>query len=214
MRTPMSPEALHHCLSRFLAHVDSTQIALTGGVAIGIHARASQTDRERIRAAEDIDFVAESIDAVSPSVTRDFLVSHFHRPQPSQPKFLVQLADPLTHLRVDVFPDSLGALGRASTVGVAGFSLRIVDAETLLAHKLRLLAGASAASPVEEKHYADVQRLGAMSGRDVPILPASHLVRTAYSHDLEEVCLQCQASRCADFPLAPKRAIFGVLGYV
>ena len=207
-------QELHDCLSRFLPHVDSTQIALTGGVAIGIHAGAANDHRARSRAAEDIDFVAESIDAVRPSVTSDFLVSHFHVPQPGYPKFLIQLVDPLSRLRVDVFPDSLGALSRASTVTIGGVSLRMLDAETLLAHKLQLVAGASALSPVEEKHDADVQRLGAICGRDVPTLPASHLVRAAYSRDLEEVCLRCEVSRRDAFPLAAKRAIFDVLGYI
>jgi hypothetical protein len=207
-------QELHDCFSRLQPHVDSTQIALTGGVAIDIHARASNAHRARSRVAEDIDFVAESIDAVRPSVTNDFLVSHFHLPQPGYPKFLVQLVDPLTRLRVDVFPDSLRALRRAPAVSIGSYSLRVLDAETLLAHKLRLVSGSSAVNPVEEKHYADVQWLGAICGRVVPSLPASHLVRPAYSHDLEELCLRCQVSRRDGFPLAAKRAIFDVLGYV
>jgi len=210
----MDSEALLHCVRRLWPHVDATQIALTGGVAVGMHVRGSSDDRARSTAADDVDFVAASIEAVRPSVTSDFLVSHFHRPQPGYPKFLVQLVDPLTRLRVDVFPDSLGALARAVAVSIADLSIRMVDAETLLAHKLELLSAASPTSPVDEKHYADARRLGAICGRDVPEPSAASLVRTDYSRDLEAICHRCEASRCAAFPLAPKRAILDILGYV
>jgi hypothetical protein len=35
-----------------------------------------------------------------------------------------------------------------------------------------------------------------------------------YSRDLDAACLRCDVSRHADYPLAPKRTIFELLGYV
>ena len=210
----MNAEVLHDCLRRLMPHVDDTRIALTGGVAIGIHLDGVHGDRARAVAAEDVDFVAESVDAVRQTATNDFLVSHFHLPQPGYPKFMIQLVDPATRLRLDFFPDTLRALIRAPVVDVAGVPLRLLGADDILAHKLKLLSGASAASPVEEKHYADAQRLGVIRGRDVPTVAASRLAGTAYSRDLDATCSRCQVSRHAGFALAPKRAIFDVLGYV
>ena len=119
-----------------------------------------------------------------------------------------------THLRLDFFPDSLRALNRAHVTDVAGVPLPVLNAQDIVDHKLALLAGASAASPIEAKHYRDARRLGAVCGREVPSMPLSHLSSTVYSQDIDAPCLRCDVSRCAGFPLAPKRAIFDILGYV
>ena len=165
-------------------------------------------------AADDIDFVATDVAAVRQTVTNDFLVSHFHLPQPGYPKFLIQLVDPTSRLRLDFFPDALRALGRAAVIDVAGFPLLVLNAHDILDHKLALLSTASVTSPVEEKHYADAKSLGIVCGRDVPPVSVSQLIATAYSQAIDEQCLRCEASRCGAFPLAPKRAIIDILGYV
>jgi hypothetical protein len=110
----MNSQLLHDCLRRLMSHVDPKRIALTGGVAIGIHLGVASVDGAR--AAEDVDFVADDVDAVRPTVTREFLVSHFHLPQSGYAKFLVQLVDPATRLRLDFFPDAGRVLSRASIV--------------------------------------------------------------------------------------------------
>ena len=156
--------------------------------------------------------MAGSVESIWPSVTNSFLVSHLHLPRVGDPTWLVQLADPDTRLRLDFFPDTLHALERAPIVDVAGVPIRMLGVHDLLEHKLRLLA--SAEMFADERHYADAVRLGAICRRDVPSRPASHLVNTAYSHDLDSPCPRCETSRRAIFPLAPKRAIFDVLGYV
>ena len=210
----MNPESLHKCLSRLLPHLDDMQIALTGGVAIRLHVDEVRSDRIPAFAAEDVDFVAGSVHAIHPTVTGDFLVSHYHLPHPGYAKFLVQLVDPASRLRLDFFPDTQRALSRAPVVDIGGVPIRMLGAEDILNHKIQLLSGAFAGSHVEEKHYADAKRLGARCGREVPTIPASQLVSTVYSQDLEEMCSRCETSRSAAFPLAPKAAIFDVLGYV
>jgi hypothetical protein len=210
----MKPETFHDCLSRLIPHVEAARIALTGGMAIGVHADRLTGAPSRRLTAEDIDFVAEDVEAVRPTVARDFLISHFHLPQPGYPKFMIQIADPVTRLRVDFFPDSLGALDRAPLVSVGSVQLRVLQVHDLLAHKLALLSKASAAIPIEQKHYTDAQRLAVICGRAVPPGASSHLTETAFSQNREEVCRRCHASRCDAFPLASKRAIFDVLGYV
>lgn len=210
----MNSETLHECLRRLIPHVDTARIALTGGVAISVHVGAVHGDRTAGVPAEDIDFVADDVAAVRQTVTNDFLVSHFHLPQPGYAKFLVQLVDPVARVRLDFFPDSLRALGRASVVVVAGVPLRVLEAHDILDHKIALLSKASADSPVEEKHYADGQRLGMICGRDVPPVTASQLASTVYSQDVDAICARCHVRRHDGFPLAPKREIFDVLGYV
>lgn len=78
-------------------------------------------------------------EAVSSSVATQFLVSHFHLPQPGYPKFLIQLVDPVSRLRVDVFPDLSGSVQRAPVRDVADLQIRVLDVRSILEHKLATL---------------------------------------------------------------------------
>ena len=84
----------------------------------------------------------------------------------------------------------------------------MVTAADLLAHKLQLFA-----KPVDEKHWRDAVALAALCGAPPPPRAAA-LAPDVYSQDLALVCDRCERSRSPDFPLAPKRAIFDLLGYV
>jgi hypothetical protein len=193
-------ERLRACLDRLWPHVDESALALTGGVALSVLHAAP-------RRLADVDFVAGRMSAVRPSVTRDFLVSHFHASGPAVKKAIVQLVDPHTRLRVDVFPDLQGALARATRHEVAGGARLLVSATDLLAHKLALFS-----RPVDEKHWRDAVVLARLCGEPAP--PAPALAADVYSTDLAYVCARCTASATPEFPIAPKRAIFDVLGYV
>lgn len=211
----MTDERIHLCLSRLLPHVDARRVALTGGIAIDRHARSIGVQRRRDGWPEpDIDFVAEAADAVAPSVTDTFVVSHFHLPQPGYPRFLIQLVDPASRLRVDVFPDALGALPRARAHEFAGVSLLVLAAGDILDHKLATLAWASGDRPVDGKHHQNALILGEICGRQVPAPPTAHLRPDTYSQDAEAACVRCEASRSGAFPLAPRRQIRDILGYV
>src|SRR6185369_8188616 len=93
-------ERLGSCFRRLLPYLDAEDTALTGSVAIDIH--LSSRCLSRHRQVGDIDFVARSYECVSALATTGFLVSHFHLPQPGYPKFLVQLVDPVSRLRIDI----------------------------------------------------------------------------------------------------------------
>ncbi len=184
---------LRRCLERLAPHVDRDALALTGGVALGVHLPACAR-------LADVDFVARDLGAVRPSVTRDLLVSHYHV-APDKP--IVQLVDGETRLRIDVFPDRAGCVERATVHD----GWLVVGAADLLAHKRTLLG-----RPVDPKHWRDVVALSAHLGEPLP--PAPPLVPDVYCTDLAYVCDRCARSRSPDFPLADKRAIFELLGYV
>jgi hypothetical protein len=196
-------DRLDRCLMRLLPHLDGDEVALTGGVALAVHLRG-----RRVADAADVDFVARRMDAVAPSVARDFLVSHYHVVQAGVPKAMVQLVDPKTRLRVDVFPDLGGVVKRAQRALVGGALLPVVTAADLLAHKLELLQ-----KPADAKHWRDAVALAALCGATPPPEPP-HLVPDVYSTDLALVCDRCERSSSPDFPLADKHAIFDLLGYV
>jgi hypothetical protein len=184
---------LRDCLERLRPHVDVEALALTGGVALGVH-------RPALARLADVDFVAARMDAVRPSVTRELLVSHYHV-APDKP--LVQLVDRATRLRIDVFFDRAGSVARATVRD----GWRVVAAADLLAHKRALLG-----KPVDPKHWRDIVALAALCGEPLP--PAPTLAPDVYCTDLAYVCARCERSRSEDFPLAPKQAIFDLIGYV
>jgi hypothetical protein len=200
-------------LTRLLPHLDCEDVALTGGVAIALRLAARGLRRQQ-QAVGDLDFVTRRFEAVRPGVTAEFLVSHFHQPQPEYPKFLIQLADPVSRLRIDIFPDLVGSIRRAAVCEIAGAQVRVLDPDSILDHKLATLAMASTLRPVDEKHYRDAVLLGNVCGREIPSVPSAHLCNEDYSHDLAARCPRCDASLDAAFLLAPKQRIFDVLGYV
>ena len=75
----MKRETVHSCLSRLIPHIDTARIALAGGLAIGLHVDRLADAPSRCLAADDIDFVAEDIEAVRPTVARDSLGRRKHR---------------------------------------------------------------------------------------------------------------------------------------
>ncbi len=200
-------QRLRDCLARLVPHLDGEEVALTGGLAVELHLAAAGQPSLRGRIA-DLDFVARSMDAVMPSVACDLLVSHYHVRQPGVPKAIVQLIEPATRLRIDIFPDLSGMMARAARASVAGTSLLVVAAADLLAYKRALLA-----KPVDAKHWHDAVALAGLLGAPPPPRPAE-LRRDVYCTDLALVCDRCTRSRAPAFPLAPKRAIFDLLGYV
>jgi hypothetical protein len=204
-------ERLSVTLARFLPHVNPSAVALTGGVAIHIHCHAAGVNGGRTRIA-DVDFVATSVDAIAPSVATSLLVSHFHLPQPGYPKFMVQVVDADTRLRLDVFPDLVGSIARAMERTIAGHCLRVLDAHSILDHKVQGMSRASATRPIDEKHPRDAMILGSLCGRRVDPLPLDSMTKDIYGMNLTP-CPRCEVSRTPGFPVAPRRRIFEILGY-
>ena len=189
------------------------EIAMAGGVAIEFRLADMGLSGWRDRVL-DLDFVARRWEAIAPSVAEEFLVCHYHQPQPGCPKFLVMVVDPVSRVRVDVFPDLVGFIGKAQPMSVCGLPWLVLDLESMLDHKLLTLANASERRPVDKKHHRDAVLLAKLLGRNVPPMPPTSLGEDVYSTDLDARCARCEASRDAAFPIAPKRRIFDLLGYV
>ena len=122
------------CLKRVRKHVDVSEVALTGGCAIDLQLGRFGFLRRSV--GEDIDFVAKSLDAVPPSFISDFLVAHYHL---SQPKFLVMLVDPISRIRVDIFPDLVGSMETAEELDIEDCRVKVLGAAVMFAHKVLIL---------------------------------------------------------------------------
>ena len=204
--------SLSTCLDRLMPHVRRSDVAVTGGVAIEVRLAAAGRAGWRTGVA-DLDLVASSVDAVQPSVCEAFLVSHYHVAQPGVPKFMVQLVDRVSSLRVDVFPDLAGSLARATMMQVETQHMKVLALEDILEHKLHTLSKASAAKPVDPKHADDAYALAKVLGRPAPVVAPDCLVKAVYGDETDVFCERCQLSLDPRFPLAPKSDIFRLLGW-
>lgn len=210
---PAEMERLAACLGRLLPHLRANDVAIAGGVAIQI--AMAERGRQGSRAAiADLDLVAGSLEAVSSNVAEDLLVSHYHVVQPGVPKFMVQLVDPVTRIRVDIFPDLVGSLARTSEVRIGGRLTRLLALEDILEHKLLAISKASPTHPIDPKHAADAYALGELLRRNIPAVAHGSLLKDVYGTDADLACRRCELSSRAGFPLAPKHDIFRLLGYV
>ena len=198
---------LARLLARLLPHLDADNVAITGGIAVELHLRAAGKPPLRDHLA-DVDLVVRRMDAVAVSVSRDLLISHDHLVQPSVRNAIVQLVDPVSRLRVDIFHDRAGMVSDARRHCVAGTELLVVSAASLLAYKLQMLT-----KPVDPKHWRDAVALSEVCGAVPPARP-TEMVADVYSTDVTLVCERCELSRSPDFPIARKSEIFEVIGYV
>jgi hypothetical protein len=205
-------DRLSTCLARLLPHLSYDDVAITGGVAIqfGMAERGRNGARQAIA---DLDLVAGTIDAVAPSVCGAFLVSHYHVTQPGVPKFIVQLVDSVSRIRVDVFPDLVDSLSRARAAKVGARWVKMLALEDILEHKLLTISKASPISPVDPKHVHDAYLLGDLLNCSVPTVADDSLVEDVYGNNEDVECRRCELSRSPLFPLAPKDQIFRLLGY-
>jgi hypothetical protein len=204
---------LSGCLGRLIPHLRLGDVAVTGGVAIQLRMAELGLEGSR-KTIDDLDLVVLSLDAVTPGIAVSFLVSHYHVVQPGVPKFMVQLVDPVSGIRVDVFPDLVGSLTRARAVTIGMHSVRMLALQDILEHKLQTISKASRADPVDPKHARDALVLGTLFGRMIPEVAEGSLIEDVYGADVDASCRRCELSSSPDFPLAPKNQIFNLLGWM
>ena len=205
-------DRLSGCFDRLMPHVRPGSVAITGGVGIqlGMAGLGRQVPRDDIA---DLDLVAASVGAITPTVAGPFLVSHYHVVRPGVPKFMIQLVDPVSRIRVDIFPDMVGSLGDARTIVIGAHSVLVLPLERIFEHKVLTLSRASQSAPIDSKHVRDAWVLGDVLGRHVVDVDPAALAPDVYGIDANRSCERCELSRDPSWPLAPKDQIFELLGW-
>lgn len=193
------------CLSRLLPHLRSDGIAVTGSVAMEIGLARAGHAPSRLAITD--------LEVVSPGVGAQFLISHYHVPQPDAPKFMVQLVDPIARIRIDIFPDLVGSIQQAETVTIGEHVLKVLTLQTIFDHKALTLERANEARPVDPKHDNDARLIGAIISREPPAIAPEALRPEVYGVAGDLKCRRCQASRDARFPLASRQEVFEVLDW-
>lgn len=203
---------LADCLDRLAPHLRMDRVALTGGVGmqVGLAALGHGGVRQHVA---DLDLVATSLDAVSSSIVDRFLVSHYHLVGPGVPKFMIQLVDPESRIRIDVFPDFTGSVADARPTEIGLHRMLVLPLDKIFEHKIQTLMRASPEAPIDPKHVQDARYLGAVLSRPVPEISAATIVPDVYGVDDESSCNRCALSSHPAWPLAPKERICELLGW-
>jgi hypothetical protein len=216
---------------RKLGRHDIREWALTGGIAFEFHG-VSCGLAPAPRPLNDLDFVTDSFDYIPATLSADFLFRHVH-PYDPPGKILLQLIDPETPLRVDVFR----ACGQTMRRTLSG-PPRVVSLPDLVARTARQLLDLAEGKPVASKHARDYLRFvdftnpveieTAWGDHRKPSHPATFqearrllpdLIRThpdllidpEYSKTPGPLCSRCVATGA--FQLADANVILSLLGY-
>lgn len=220
-----------------LAGQTSEPLLVTGGLAVAWHLSVCGINM-RTRPFNDIDAMIEDESHIRASLTRQFLVAHYH-PSHRRGRILLQLADEETRSRIDLFtPASISLAERSRPVGMGDGRCRIVAAEDLAARLLCVLCQVVAGRTVAPKYYEAFTLLAGVADLDLvaslwreyrddwhadDLREAITRVREAVAQnpDLLQPEVYGQADRLAcprcreseAFPLAPPSKIYEVWGY-
>lgn len=224
-------------LSKLARHLKGP-VVLTGGIALGQHllGKGLQWRKGRLN---DIDIVVEDLSGLHTSLSRDFLIAHFH-PRRERGKILIQLVEEDFGTRIDVFtPASGGLIERLCDSAIGDVACKLVSAEDLLAKLLSIIYRAVRGEAVEPKYVEHFRLLYEVAapftmrevwheyrkeGEPLDFYEAAGIVDLSlranpgllreeqYSQDMDHACSWCSVSE--EFPLAPRPKIHEVLGYV
>src|SRR5689334_3362559 len=149
-------------LSKLARHL-AEPVVLTGSIAAGWHL-LNNGRKPRKRRLNDIDTVAlHGSSSISPALSRDFLVNHFH-PYRGHGKVLLQLVDEEHRTRIEVFtPGSDSLAKRLSYSTVAGLPCRFVSAEDLLAKLLSIIHSVIEGEAVDRKYVEQFDSLSTVA---------------------------------------------------
>lgn len=215
-------------IGKLLPYLDIENSVFVGGIAINYHLKTS------IRVFNDIDMVQLNNHTVSPNVTREFMVYHYHKI--SNSNFLA-LVDPETGIKIDIFPKTL-PIHNICKVKIGKYMLSISGLEDQLVKTIldtqRVLS--QNPLPVDPKQFSDAKLM--LDIADIKhaekywseISPSNGLVESfnkAHQHALKNSQLVTSrpfrkpkpynCKECVDtpqFPITPMKSIYEVLGFV
>lgn len=208
--------------------------ALTGSLALryGLISHGLSTSHTPLN---DVDLVINNIHDVHPSVTNDFLINHYHLPKSDADTLFIQLVDPVSCLRVDIFPFHKSS--RSTWIDTN--ALPILSMEDLFVQIISITQSIFQGKFVSPKHFDNMNMLmplvhmntanqiwneimlkrysyslaEAIDKAQTALKNHSELIKTiAYRADEDFICSKCNHVR--DFPIAPAKKVIEVLGYI
>jgi hypothetical protein len=213
-----------------------TEWALTGSLAIELRL-IERGDQVGLRALNDLDFAATSLETVPNTLGTAFLLRHIHPFDPPN-KIIAQLVSSELALRVDVFRTHSEVMSRADSVTTEFGAIRALSFDDLIARAARLTLPLVDRQPVPWKHACDFLRLAKVANlegaeracsqhrrvgdpesfpeaikrlRQVAPYSTGLFVSPTRSQNVSEVCSRCAA--VDGLELANPEAILSILSY-
>lgn len=91
---------VNNCLAKIFPHLNMDKSVVVGGLAIRYHLVNSGLDYPS-KKFNDLDLMVEEASVVKLSITKDFLIYHYH-PQKGN-NFYIVVVDPVNKIKVDIF---------------------------------------------------------------------------------------------------------------
>jgi hypothetical protein len=222
-------------LGKLFPYLDKQRFVVVGGLAIRYHLKVKGISYP-IRPFNDLDIIAETIDAIDPKVATDFMVYHHHPPKDNS--FYLVLVDPESRTKMDIFdysrpPESF------IKVPFGNDEIKLVSPEDQLAITVWDIQRISENSKVDPKQFSDASLLLQVVDIDLAnkiwkrkksaqwptdineAIKRAENIRAEHPDWVQEkpfrkpkpyVCPNCVAN--PQFPLTPMSKIYKVLGYV
>ena len=154
---PADAERFAKVIEAVCPFVDGSPV-VTGSFAVEWNIR-EHGGRVCPRSLNDVDLVVDDASAISPGIGGKFLIHHFH-PTREKGNVLMQLVEPKTRTRVDIFSArSESVVERASRTWYEGTQFAVVSAEDLAARLLAIIAIVLDGRTVDPKYVDSFSRL-------------------------------------------------------
>lgn len=139
-------------LQRLLPYLKSGEYVIVGGLAIRYHLLSHGINYPQ-RPFNDLDIIVKNRDVVSSSVSKDFLIYHYH------PKdYFLALADPISRTKVDVF-SYYPAPRQTIKVAFEDREVDLVSVEDQLVKTVLDIQRISEEAKVDPKQFSDTRLL-------------------------------------------------------
>lgn len=222
-------------LEKLLPYLTPGQFALVGGIAIRYYLIQKGINYP-IRPFNDLDMIVQSTAVLSPSVTKDFLIYHYH-PQ-TEGSFYIALVDPRSRTKIDIFSYD-PAPEKLVSVFFKRQQVNLVSIEDQLVKTALDIRRVSKDAKVDPKQFSDaklLERIAKMDKAEViwnkkyfdkfhsslsdTIKQAQEIAKEHPSWLKEKpfrkpkpyVCKDCYSTD--DFPITSMEDIYQLLGYV
>ena len=149
-------------------HLDPAHVTLVGNPVITYHVH-KRGGAVVPRDLDDLDIILSELAHLPPSISEDFLISHFHN-HPNNPahrnRFYVVLVNPDTKIKIDVFDRLPYTVDEADTITFGELTLQMRNLEDQLVTSVleasRILTGLKQ----ENKKMTDIDAMNAVADHD------------------------------------------------
>lgn len=221
-------------LQKLLPHLADQKFMIVGGLAIRYYLDQFGISYP-IRDFNDIDIKIESSDVLLPSVTKDFLVYHYHLS--ANGSFYIVLVDPETKIKIDIF-DMTIKNEHSIKVPFHEYKLKIVRLEDQFVKTIYDIERISEDKKVDPKQFVEAElleqivdmkladkiwkerryinypssiSLAFQRARKIALDHPEWVQEKPFRHTKAYKCNECL--KVDDFPITPMTKIYEILGY-